>query len=62
MRIYLATWLLEASQGESLTAVDAFQRLLSYHLNKEKAAEFPHYFRTGCNENLPRRQRLDHDS
>ena len=62
MRIYLATWLLEVSQGEVLTKVGGNRRLLSYHLNKEKTNELPHYFHTGLNENLPSRQRLDNNS
>ena len=62
MRIYLATWLLEISQGESLTRVGANSRLLSYFHTKDKESEFPEYCKTGRNkkdENLSGRQRSD---
>jgi len=58
-KIYLATWLLEVSQGESLTNAGGNQRLLSYFHTKEKESEFPHYCKTGRNENIPCRQRGD---
>ena len=32
MKIYLATWIAEKSQGDSLTNKSARQRLLSYYL------------------------------
>jgi len=36
MRIYLATWLLEPSQGDALTNSNAFSRLLSYYHTRER--------------------------
>ena len=50
MKVYLATWLFEISQGESLTATKAKRRLLSYFHTKEKQKEFPHYVKTGLNK------------
>jgi len=48
MKIYLATWLLEKSQGESLTKVNALIRLISYFHTKEKTNEEVHfYIKTG---------------
>ena len=65
MKIYLATWLLEISQGESLTKANGRHRLLSYFHTKEKEADFDQYCKTGTNknnrkdENIPGRQRGD---
>lgn len=50
MRIYLATWLLEIAQGDSLTAAGARKRLTSYFHTKERRPEFPRYVKTGRNE------------
>lgn len=36
MKIYLATWLLESSQGQSMTAAGSRNRLLSYWHTKEQ--------------------------
>ncbi len=47
MKIYLATWLLEKSQGISLTKVGAFTRLISYYHTKEKEKELHQYIKTG---------------
>lgn len=52
MKIYLATWLYEISQGKSLTKTIANRRLLSYFHAKEKCKELPHYIKKGTNENL----------
>jgi len=52
MKIYLATWLFEISQGESLTNREYKSRLLSYYHTKEKEEEFKQYCETGKNENL----------
>ena len=49
MKIYLATWLLEKAQGDSLTAKQSKKRLLSYFHTKEKKDEFPGYIKTGKN-------------
>ena len=53
MRIYLATWLLEKSQGDTLTKVNKRERLVSYYHTVERAHEFEQYIRTGTNENIP---------
>ena len=50
MRICLASWLLEVSQGESLTKVNAKNRLLSYFHTIEKADQLPKYVITGRNK------------
>ena len=50
MRIMLASWLLEVSQGESLTKVNAGNRLLSYFHTIEKADQLPKYVITGRNK------------
>ena len=48
MKIYLATWMLELSQGRSLTKKKATTRLLSYFHTKEKSNdEFKLYIKTG---------------
>lgn len=47
MKIYFATWLLEVSQGRSLTKKRAKTRLISYYHTKEKEIEFPKYIKTG---------------
>jgi len=39
MRIYLATWLLEKSQGQALTRAGAKNRLISYFHTKDKSDE-----------------------
>lgn len=49
MKIHLATWLLEASQGLSLTRTGAKRRLISYFHTKDKQKELPVYCRTGIN-------------
>lgn len=62
MRIYLATWLLEISQGESLTKAGGNSRLLSYFHTKQKEADFKRYCKTGMNgnnEDISSRQRSD---
>jgi len=50
MKIYLATWLLEKSQGDSLTKAKSKNRLLSYFHTKEKEDQFQNYIKTGQNE------------
>jgi len=47
MRIYLATWLLEESQGVSLTRKRYKQRLLSFFHTREKKDKFKPYIKTG---------------
>lgn len=47
MKIYLATWLLEPSQGTTLTLINAKQRLTSYYHTKEKKDDFSEYLKTG---------------
>ena len=49
VKLYLATWLLEISQGESLTKANGRHRLLSYFHTKEKEADFDQYCKTGTN-------------
>ena len=57
MRIFLATWLLEISQGESLTKANGNHRLLSFFHTKEKESDFKRYCETGTNENISGWQR-----
>ena len=52
MKIYLATWLLEASQGNSLTKQGQKKRLLSFYHTVEKKKDFRRYIRTGMNNKL----------
>jgi len=59
VKIYLATWLFEISQGESLTKVGNTNRLLSYYHTKEKEAEFKPYCENGVNENISSWKRSD---
>lgn len=48
MKVFFATWLLEAGQGETLTAMFAKLRLISYYHTKEKTKEeVAHYIQTG---------------
>ena len=47
MKIFLATWLLERSQGITLTKLKARKRLISYYHTLEKKKELPKYIRTG---------------
>jgi hypothetical protein len=49
MRIYLATWLMESSQGQALTRKGAKRRLLSYYLTLERLSQFRGYILTGLN-------------
>ena len=50
MKIFLATWLLEKSQGQSLTACKSRRRLISFFHTKEKKEQLPAYIKTGKNE------------
>jgi len=50
MKIYLATWLLEVEQGNSLTKIDKRERLLSYYHIVQKIKEFSNYIKTGMNQ------------
>lgn len=43
MKIYLATWLLEKSQGISLSNCGSKKRLLSYSHTKDKKEELSDY-------------------
>jgi len=47
MKIYLATWLLEPSQGLSLTNVNARNRLISYFHTQQKEKFLKNYVITG---------------
>lgn len=47
MKVYLATWLFEKSQGKALTKRKAFYRLLSYFHTREKKEDFIPYVKTG---------------
>jgi steroid 5-alpha reductase family enzyme len=47
MKIYLATWLLEKSQGQTLTKISKKDRLLSFFHIKQKIKEFVPYVNTG---------------
>lgn len=59
MRIFLATWLLEAGQGTALTLAGGRRRLVSFFHTKEKEAQFDGYVITGRNdnENIPSNDR-----
>lgn len=48
MKIYLATWMLEVSQGKSLTKIGKKNRLLSYFYLKKN--QFKNYVKTGINK------------
>jgi hypothetical protein len=52
MKIYLATWLLEKSQGDSLTKVTEREskRLISYYHTLSKKEQLKGYIKTGKNE------------
>lgn len=54
MKVYLATWLRDYTNGKSLTRKKAKNRLLSYHLYQEEAEKakypdttIPEYITTG---------------
>lgn len=47
MKIYLATWLLEESQGQTLTKLSQKRRLLSYFHTMKKIKKFIQYIKTG---------------
>jgi hypothetical protein len=49
MKIYLATWLMEESQGESLAKVNKKERLLSYYHTIPNKDKFMEYALTGKN-------------
>lgn len=58
MKIYLATWLLEPTQGKALTKVNAWKKLLSFFHTEGKKKELKRYSLTGRNdENLLSRNR-----
>lgn len=47
MKIYLATWVLEESQGVTLTKQNKRERLLSFYHTKQKIKKFITYIKTG---------------
>ena len=50
MKIYLATWLVETSQGNTLTKMNQKKRLVSYYLltdQKITKTNFRNYIETG---------------
>lgn len=48
MKVYLATWLLEKTQGRELTKIGAQRRLVSYWHTKDKPfKEVQRYVRRG---------------
>jgi hypothetical protein len=47
MKVYLATWLLEKSQGETLTRKRAQKRLISFWHTRDKKEELKTYIKTG---------------
>lgn len=49
MKVYLATWLFEKTQGEALTNKKNKNRLLSYFHTKQKKEHFKKYVKTGRN-------------
>ena len=46
MKVYLATWLVEVSQGKSLTKVGKRERLLSYYHIKDEQFQCHIVFQT----------------
>lgn len=53
MKIYFAAWLVDKSQGRSLTKKKAGNRLISFHFLKEHKISFEglaFYIRTGRNQ------------
>jgi len=51
MKVYLATWLLEPSQGNALTTASAARRLISYYHTKDLSrGEVRKYLLTGENK------------
>jgi DNA-directed RNA polymerase specialized sigma24 family protein len=52
MRIYLATWLFEPSQGKALTKARKRERLVSYYHTAEKKDQFQQYVETGRNDEI----------
>jgi len=57
MKVFLATWVLEPSQGQTLTKMEAGNRLLSYFHTKQKEEVFSVYCRRGVNEDISGRKR-----
>jgi hypothetical protein len=49
MKIYLATWMFEESQGKSLSKTNKWNRLLSYFHTREKVNYFETYIIKGTN-------------
>lgn len=50
MKIYLATWLAEKSQGDALTKMGAWTRLLSFHFIRQQDVSdvgIKTYYKTG---------------
>lgn len=47
MKVYLATWLLEQSQGDTLTKMKKKTRLLSFYHTRQKLESFINYVKTG---------------
>jgi hypothetical protein len=52
MRIYLATWLFEPSQGKALSKARKRERLVSYYHTAEKKEQFARYVETGRNDDI----------
>lgn len=50
MKIYLATWPLEVSQGKALTKVGKKERPVSYYHILPKRDQLVKYIKTGRNE------------
>jgi hypothetical protein len=49
MKIYLATWLFESTQGNALTKAGKKERLISYYHTISKKEELRQYVKTGRN-------------
>lgn len=48
MKIYFATWILEKSQGETLSKKKAFSRLMSFfHISQKPVSDFVSYIEEG---------------
>ena len=57
MKICVATWLHEPSQGEALTKVGHRHRLLSYWHTRDREDQLDEYARTGRNEAKARQKK-----
>ena len=52
MIIYLATWLFEPNQGNTLTKMGKQERLINYYHTTLRKKEFIRYVKTGRNDRV----------